>query len=212
MNRGHRFVSIWNLAGLSERSSPGRFRSVSRWSKPGQNCRSVMHGCAATKAANGLAKALESPELSHTNCWCGNNLRGFLWARSQCFPTTGTWGASSKPRWLAHAARAGWPIPTCWPAGPRMRSGIVVALPLTAVSSQYVIGSFEARFFARAHIRGTEFSPSFHIKRTEVRSTSHPQVRFTPDFCGRPRRRPACDQRPRSCAECAGRALSRSRS
>ena len=28
-----------------------------------------------------------------------------------------------------------------------MRSGIVVALPLTAVSSQFVIGSFEARFF-----------------------------------------------------------------
>jgi hypothetical protein len=39
---------------------------------------------------------------------------------------------------------------TCWPAGPRMRSGIVVALPLTAMSSQYVIGSFEARFFARS--------------------------------------------------------------
>src|SRR4051812_33906685 len=37
----------------------------------------------------------------------------------------------------------------CWPAGPRMRSGIVVALPLTAVSSQFVIGSFEARFFLR---------------------------------------------------------------
>src|SRR4051812_15847681 len=30
-----------------------------------------------------------------------------------------------------------------------MRCGIVVALPLTTVSSQYVIGSFEARFFAR---------------------------------------------------------------
>jgi len=44
---------------------------------------------------------------------------------------------------------------TCWPAGPRMRSGIVVALPLTAVSSQYVIGSFEARFFLRATV-GTQ--------------------------------------------------------
>ena len=30
-----------------------------------------------------------------------------------------------------------------------MLSGIAVALPLTAVSSQFVIGSFEARFFAR---------------------------------------------------------------
>jgi hypothetical protein len=45
------------------------------------------------------------------------------------------------------------PTLTCWPAGPRMRSGIVVALPLTAVSSQFVIGSFEARFFAQAYRR-----------------------------------------------------------
>jgi hypothetical protein len=37
-----------------------------------------------------------------------------------------------------------------------MRSGIVVALPLTAVSSQYVIGSFEARFFARAHKKAAD--------------------------------------------------------
>lgn len=28
-----------------------------------------------------------------------------------------------------------------------MRSGVAVALPLTAMSSQFVIGSFEARFF-----------------------------------------------------------------
>ena len=28
-----------------------------------------------------------------------------------------------------------------------MRSGVTVALPLTAMSSQFVIGSFEARFF-----------------------------------------------------------------
>ena len=33
-----------------------------------------------------------------------------------------------------------------------MRSGVVVALPLTAMSSQYVIGSFEARFFLRPTI------------------------------------------------------------
>ena len=30
-----------------------------------------------------------------------------------------------------------------------MRSGVAVALPLTAMSSQFVIGSFEARFFAQ---------------------------------------------------------------
>jgi hypothetical protein len=35
-----------------------------------------------------------------------------------------------------------------------MRSGVAVALPLTAMSSQFVIGSFEARFFLRTTRRG----------------------------------------------------------
>jgi hypothetical protein len=37
-----------------------------------------------------------------------------------------------------------------------MRSGIVVDLPLTAVSSQFVIGSFEARFFCAAQLFATD--------------------------------------------------------
>ena len=36
-----------------------------------------------------------------------------------------------------------------------MLSGVVVALPLTTMSSQFVIGSFEARFFARCFTVGT---------------------------------------------------------
>jgi hypothetical protein len=45
-----------------------------------------------------------------------------------------------------------------WPAGPRMRSGVAVDLPLTAMSSQFVIGSFEARFFfAQSQLRVVQY-------------------------------------------------------
>ena len=58
-----------------------------------------------------------------------------------------------------------------------MRSGIVVALPLTAVSSQFVIGSFEARFFARAWVgaMGDNYVPvSRDAQRSALRRPSAP--------------------------------------
>src|SRR5882757_4159306 len=77
---------------------------------------------------------------------------------------------------LPFHAFGGPPTLTCWPAGPRMRSGIVVALPLTAVSSQFVIGSFEARFFSRAHSVGQTFL-SVVLGHIQKRQTGMPAPR-----------------------------------
>jgi hypothetical protein len=66
--------------------------------------------------------------------------------------------------------KLGWPTPsplTAYLAGPRgleCISGVVVALPLTIASSQFVIGSFEARFFcaaADAEIRAAYLNDEF---------------------------------------------------
>ena len=43
-----------------------------------------------------------------------------------------------------------------------MRSGVAVALPLTAMSSQFVIGSFEARFFAQMATHGGQHTNLRH--------------------------------------------------
>jgi hypothetical protein len=51
----------------------------------------------------------------------------------------------------------------------------VVALPLTAVSSQYVIGSFEARFFARTENGVTVQLHSSRMLRGQI---------ARPPFCG----------------------------
>ena len=93
-----------------------------------------------------------------------------------------------------------------------MRSGIVVALPLTAVSSQFVIGSFEARFFAQDLFVGQTFvSVTLGNTRKWQTGMSAPQ-RVRLDFDEQPRLRPAFGQKHRFFAECAGRALSPFRS
>ncbi len=49
-----------------------------------------------------------------------------------------------------------------------MRSGIVVALPLTTVSSQFVIGSFEARFFCAGAFRPRQSLDVSHLQWAEA--------------------------------------------
>ena len=41
-------------------------------------------------------------------------------------------------------------VQPCWPAGPRMKSGIAVALPLTAVSSQFCDWLIRGPLFLRS--------------------------------------------------------------
>lgn len=101
---------------------------------------------------------------------------------------------------------------TCWPAGPRMRSGIVVALPLTAVSSQFVIGSFEARFFLRRRDSWGRHSCLPLEGESNLADKNVCPTALRPSFAERPKQQPGCDRKRRFCVRCAGRVLSPSRS
>jgi hypothetical protein len=184
---------------------------------PRQNGRKVGHRMAQTHtfvSTASLPNSLElRPFLSHTKCirtrslgsdqkmCCGDAKRQ---RHTGCVPYLAHWQAP-----VPYVR--GSPTLMCWPAGPRMRSGIVVALPLTAVSSQFVIGSFEARFFAQTNAEGQSFLPAIFVHYNwQVGLSALRRVRRD---CGAlPRRRPGCDPRRRFCARCAGRALSPSRS
>jgi hypothetical protein len=83
-----------------------------------------------------------------------------------------------------------------------------VALPLTAVSSQNVIGSFEARFFLRGPLAGVVSVPrerGIVFNGSANRLTPH--VDAKPALFLLPKLLPVCGPKRRFSAECAGRAL-----
>ena len=124
-------------------------RMVHIAAKARRNCGIVILMGRLNRWGFGVKIGRKRAKLSHTKPLCASGLRGP--ARNVATSGSCQWHIGCVRIWHIGAlpihAFGGLPTLTCWPAGPRMRSGIVVALPLTAVSSQYVIGSFEARFF-----------------------------------------------------------------
>lgn len=153
------------------------------------------------------------------------------WERGERLPPhldalLGTCGAKEE----ANHRRSGKPtasvgVTTSLARGASDECDTAVALPLTAVSSQNVIGSFEARFFcARARTaRDACARRAVRIARCRlerrVRKIMHisdnslsPRFAAKPALFARPTRPLACGPRRRSSARCAAHALSRFRS